>query len=240
MSYLLLFFSSIISLSSFSQNLRIEYKYEHVGEKFILPFSANGVSQTYNVELPKLRMFINDTIAQIHYFKNGYDPVKRKTKEIGDKLIHHGYFYDFKNRKYYSQCNLDKTLKYLVPIDTTEFKSWNFFPDQKAILGYKCKVAISVNDKNDSTLVWFTNELQCNNGFLFYYGIPGLVLEAYRQYENMTVHYLAVKIEETDIELLRPEEGNIISRKDFESVMKARIEKMGGNNFIKVQTIRTY
>ncbi len=116
-----------------------------------------------------------------------------------------------------------------------EFKKWDFFTNEKIILGYKCQAALSVNDKNDSTLVWFTNDLNYSNGFLFYYGVPGVVLEAYNQSFKNTAHFLAVKIEETEIELLRPTVGKIISQKDFSEIMKIRNEKLGGNYFIKIK-----
>lgn len=236
MKYFLSKFFCLISVFSFAQKtLIIEYKQEHVGEKDVYTHSVNGVAQTFNIELSKVRMLLNDSFAQIHYFRNGYDPIRKKTKQVGDKLIHHGYFYDFINKEYYSQCNLDKTIKNLVPLDTTQYKSWNILDMQKIILGYTCKAALSINEKNDSTLVWFTNDLQFDNGFLFYYGVPGVVLESYDQRFKNTTHFLAVKIEETDIELLRPTEGKIISRKDFSEIMKVRNEKMGGNYFIKIK-----
>lgn len=226
---------------SFAQKtLRIEYKQERIGDKFISPISINGVTQTFNAELPRLRMLINDSIAQIHFFRRGYDPIKKKTKQIGEKLIHHGNFYDFKNKQYYNQSSLDKSLKYLIPLDTTFFKKWDFLKNEKIILGYTCKAALSISDKNDSTLVWFTNDLKFNNGFLFYYGVPGVVLEAYNQGINATMHYWAIRVEETEIELLRPTEGKIISRKDFSEIMKIRNEKMGGNNFIRIKTTRSF
>ena len=235
MKYFLSILFCLISIFSFAQKTwRIEYKQERVGEKFISPLSLNGIPQTYQAEMPQLRMLINDSIAQIHYCKNGYDPIKRKTIQIGEKLIHHGYFYDFKKKQYYSQCNLDKTLKYLIPVDTAQYKNWKFLRNEKTVLGYNCNAALSINENNDSTLVWFTNDLSCNNGFLFYYGVPGLVLEAYNQRVNTTVHYWAVKMEETNILLLKPKEGSIITQKDFSEIMKKRNEKMGGNYFIKL------
>ena len=126
-----------------------------------------------------------------------------------------------------------------MPIDTTEFKNWSLLSGAKSILGYTCKAALNINEKNDSTLVWFTNELKYKNGFLFYYGVPGIVLESYAQGNNSTVHWCAETIEETAIQLLRPKEGSIISKNEFYEVMKLRSEKMGGNSLIKIETTRT-
>lgn len=241
MKFFMLLGLCIIYKFSYSQNaLRIEYRQELVDEEKIkAPFTIDGNIVYSNATQQKVRMFVNDSMAQIHFFRNDYDPIKKKVKHIGDKLIHHGYFYDFANKKYYSQCNLYKNLKYLVPIDTTEFKNWSLLSGEKSILGYTCKAALNINEKNDSTLVWFTNELKYKNGFLFYYGVPGIVLESYAQGNNSTVHWYAETIEETAIQLLRPKEGSIISKNEFYEVMKLRSEKMGGNSLIKIETTRT-
>ena len=241
MKFFLLSIFSMITIYSFSQKtLRVEYQQERVGEKIVSPISINGVRQTFDIEMPRVRMLLNDSIAQIHYFLRGYDPLKKKTSELGDKLIHHGSFYDFAKREFYSQCNLDKTLKYLIPIDTTQFKNWSFFDAEKTILGHKCRMALSINEKNDSTLVWFTNEFNISNGFLFYFGVPGLVLEAYDQRFNSTMHFLAVKVQESDIKLLRPQEGKVIAQKEFSEIIKKRNGKMGGDIFTITKRINFY
>lgn len=241
MKFFLLLLLCFIAVFSYSQKtLRIEYKQEIVEEKFTPSLSDIAIPLKNNVNLSQLRMLINDSIVQIHFFSRYYDPIKKKTKKIGEKLINHGNFYDLKYKKYYNQCSLNKTLKYLIPIDTTQYKSWNTLDMQKIILGYTCKAALSINEKNDSTLVWFTNDLSVKNGFLFYYGVPGVVLEAYNQGINATMHYWAIKIEETEIELFRPKEGNIISQKGFSEIMKTRSEKIEGTNFFKVKKTSVY
>ncbi len=79
MKYFLLIIFCLISIFSFAQKtLRIEYKQERVGEKEIYTHSVNGVHQIFNIKLSKVRMLLNDSIAQIHYFRNGYDPIRKK------------------------------------------------------------------------------------------------------------------------------------------------------------------
>lgn len=177
----------------------------------------------------KPRMLLNDSIAQIHHFVNNYDPFDNK-KRFSKKLIHHGYFYDFVNKKYYHQTNLSKKYRYLNPVDSAEYKQWVFTDTQKSIVGFNCKAALSINISGDSTLVFYTDELKYKNGFLFYYGVPGVVLEAYEQKmiqgTAMTVHLIATVITETDIILVRPEKPRIVTREEHEKFMQERMQQL--------------
>lgn len=104
--------------------------------------------------------------------------------------------------------------EYWANIDTSEFKKWRFMNAEKKILGYTCKPALSINEKNDSILVWYTEELKYKKGFLFYFGIPGIVLEVYDQ-RGVDVHLIAFDLKETDIPLSIRKSGIIIPDKKF-------------------------
>jgi GLPGLI family protein len=239
----LLFIILIHSDFSFAQSaLKIEYKQSYLGEPDkVTSYDQNGNEFLTNeiINLPKVRMLVNDSMAHIHYLIKGFDPLKRKNKEFGEKLVHHGYYLDFINLNYYNESSIDDLPEYLVIDTCTEIQVWKIFPKEiKVVLGYNCTTAIAVNKKNDTTLVFFTNELKYKRGFLFYEGIPGVVLEAFDQRYGGGRHYEAVKIDEIELKLNAPICKTIISCKDYREIIKKRNERLKGNFFKKKSTTR--
>lgn len=166
----------------------------------------------------KPRMLMNDSFALVYYFSNSFNR-RVKGKKIGHKLMHHGTFYDFINDERLFEIRHTKNEKYLV-IDTSTFCNWVFYDEEKIILNKKCRMALSVNYNNDSTLLWFTQDLPFKNGPLFYRCIPGVVMEVFDQTRNM--HFLAATIREKQIQLVYPEKAVKLSYSEWVKIRDAR------------------
>ena len=102
--------------------------------------------------------------------------------------------------------------KYLIE-DSIKNENWLFFDDSKQILGFPCRPALFVNEKNDSTLIWFTDSIPKPAGPLMYFGFEGLVLEISDQVRGW--HIVATKIEKDIFGVTMPKQGIIISRQDY-------------------------
>ncbi len=229
---------------SFGQNtLKIEYKQTYIGEqpKDITYWGDGSTTITNsNIELPKVRMLVNDSMAHIHYFRKGVDPLKKKQKVFGEKLIHHGTFLDFLNLNFYDESSLSDLPNYLIKKTCGDTLNWVILSkNTKTILSYKCIGALAINKKNDSILVYFTNDFKSKKGFLFYEGVPGIVLESFDQRYGDGRHFEATKIEEIELELKSPKCDNIISCEDYQVLIKKRNEHLGGNLFIRKTTTTT-
>ena len=107
--YLFALFLSLLSCSVWGQKtIKIEYERNYL-TPLISPVSVDGVPQTipHPTDL-KARLLVNDSFAFINYYFNQYDPLKKKAKEFGKKIIHHGIFYDFKKKEQYSLIDIHK------------------------------------------------------------------------------------------------------------------------------------
>jgi hypothetical protein len=96
MKLLLLAIIAFYSNFSFGQSvLKIEYKQKYIGEQpKDITYWGNGSTKITNsdIELPKVRMLVNDTIAHIHYFRRGFDPLKKEKRFLATKLCIMEYF----------------------------------------------------------------------------------------------------------------------------------------------------
>lgn len=181
----------------------------------------------------KTRVLLNDSFAFIYpYGNNGVDPLKKHTKEFGKKLVHHGYFYDFKKFKHYAVINFPKGYKYLIRQDSNYNYNWQFFNEKKIVAGYKCSAALSVSPSKDSTLLWYTKELPLFDNFEYYKGVHGIVLEIQSQGAR-DIHLIAKQVQVTDIQLFYPEEGEIISTEDFIKIQNTEKYKNKSSWFLK-------
>jgi GLPGLI family protein len=127
---------------------------------------------------------------------------------MGDKLIHHGLIYNSRTNEILNEVAWPKD-KYFVIVDTPWHFNWVFKSQTKNILNYTCSLAYSVNETNDTTMVWYTPDLNKGFGPTIFFGLPGLVLEVFDQYNSS--HYLAEKIELTSVTLMLPQNVERIS-----------------------------
>ena len=193
------------------------YKVIYKRSDSYFPITFNGEKRT----LPAMenRVVFNDSLC-FSYYTHGRDPLK-KANLYGGKLMHHAMLYNKNNDLVYSEVNWpSKKDKYLI-VDTSKKFNWIFWDDIKLVLGYKCKPALMVNEKNDSTLVWFTPEIPEPYGPVGFYGLPGLVLEVYDQRWNS--NYYADSIEKGPFSVVFPNEGKIISSKDYLALRKGQV-----------------
>jgi GLPGLI family protein len=213
LSCFLFFFNAL-----FGQNtLVLEYKKSSLDERF-----QNGL----NLEVLKVRMLINDSIGHIHFFAKERDPIKKRKKTFGRKVIHQGVFLDFINSNYYDEVSLHDLSNYLIKRTSDKKQNWIIQTEnKKIILGYNCTAALAVNEKNDSTLVYFTNDLKFKKGFLFYEGIDGVVLEAFDQRYGDGQHFEVIKIKESEINLVTPNCNNIMSSEEYFKELEKRNRK---------------
>lgn len=191
---------------SFSQQgYAVIYKREDI----YFPITFNGEKR--KVSLNDNLLVFSDSLSLYHYVAGG-NPLKKR-KVFGEKLIHHALLYNKSCDSIYSEVNWPtKKDKYLIA-DTSAKFNWTFPEDMKLVLGYKCKPALTVNEKNDSTLVWFTPEIPEPFGPANYIGLPGLVLEVYDQRNGL--HLFADILVKDSFSVVFPLEGKIISKKEY-------------------------
>lgn len=163
------------------------------------------------------RLVFNDSFSLYYRIVDGKDPLRKKT--VFDKMIHHAVLYSRPDNRLYDEVAWPPGKgKYLV-YDTAKNENWVFGDGTKEIAGYTCNQALLVNEKNDSTLVWYTTEIKVPFGPGLFAGFPGLVLEVYNQQGH--THWLATKIEKGNYSVVLPGKAIICSRKEY-------FEKRGG------------
>lgn len=163
------------------------------------------------------RLVFNDSLSFCYRIVDGKDPLRKKT--VFDKIVHHAVLYSRPDNKLYDEVAWPPGKgKYLV-YDTAKNENWVFGDGAKEIAGYTCKSALLVNEKNDSTLVWYSTAIGLPFGPNYFTGFPGLVLEVYDQQRR--THWLATKIEKGNYDVVIPAKAIICSR-------KAYLEKRGG------------
>jgi GLPGLI family protein len=191
------------------------------GYKVIYKRNDQYFPVTLNGEKRRIPSMINkivfaDSLCFSYYIIDS-DPLK-KAKVFGNKLIHHALLYNKNNDIVYSEINWpSKKDKYLV-MDSSKKYKWTFWDDTKLVLGYKCKPALTVNEKNDSILVWFTPEIPEPYGPDGFYGLPGLILEVYDQ--RWGIHTYADRLEKGSFSVVFPTEGEMISSKEYFEIRK--------------------
>lgn len=163
------------------------------------------------------RLVFNDSFSLYYRIVDGKDPLRNKT--VFDKIMHHAMLYSLPDNRLYNEVAWPPGKgKYLV-YDTAKNENWVFGDGTKEIAGYTCNQALLVNEKNDSTLVWYTTEIKVPFGPGLFAGFPGLVLEVYNQQGH--THWLAAKIEKGNYSVVMPGKAIICSRKEY-------IEKKAG------------
>lgn len=176
-------------------NYRINYsnvKY------FADPTSKNGVSDSkFNA-----RLVYNDSISFYYMLPSGSKKDKFEKKSvIGDKLIHHGLLFNVRTKEAFNEIAWPKGNNFLTKSSPRQF-NWVFSNNTKSILGHICTLAYSVNAANDTSMVWYSDELGKGFGPYDFFGLPGIVLEVLDQQNDS--HYVAEKIELTSVTLVFP------------------------------------
>jgi GLPGLI family protein len=126
--------------------------------------------------------------------------------------------------------------KYLVT-DSLEIGSWKLGGDSKRILGYNCKMASFRGDSvHPSLIAWYTSELRPFLGPDNANTLPGAVLEVDIDNGRGTVTARNIEIRELKKnELKTPKGGRVITRTEYDKLVRDETEKMkknGGNVMI--------
>lgn len=145
-----------------------------------------------------------------------------KLSLIGDKLLHHGMMYNLRSREILEEVAWPQG-KYFVIVDSPKHYSWVLSDNEKNILGYKCKLAYSVNNSNDTITVWYAAELKKAFGPSIYFGVPGLVLEVFDQL--YATHFVATKAAPVSLTLMLPQNVERITADKYRQQKSATINK---------------
>ena len=236
MKILFLFPLFFLYTSARSQSV-LDIKYEQLPLNFQEVNTANFHSWATPI---KLRMVANDSFCLV-FCRDIPKELRRNQKQLGDKLVNHGYFHDFMTGKKFSEIKLPKDFTYFavnipdtasIPEQsitrTTDYhylvedslfaSNWQLLDLQKTILKRNCRAALAIDKNNDSIMVWYTMELAFKKGFLWYDGLPGIVLEVYDQKRN--VHVKATGIKEKNIRIIPPQEGTKVSAAEWAAIRK--------------------
>lgn len=176
------------------------YRISFIQEKYFADESEKSGVRNFTFEG---RLIFNDSISFYYMIPNGSKKDKmEKLSVIGDKLIHHGLMYNSVNKEVLHEVAWPED-KYFVIVDSPKRYNWIFSDNEKNILGHTCKLAYSVNNSNDTTMVWYATELKKAFGPAVFFGVPGVVLEVFDQ--SYTSHFVAKKIELTSLTLVLPQ-----------------------------------
>lgn len=158
-----------------------------------------------------VKLIITDTVSYQYYDLKGFAPKKSETV-FGNKVYHHSNYYLPSDKSLYSTMGTDKKHSYMFIVKVPEHK-WIPVTDTKIISGYLCKGMLSISEKGDSTLVFYTDKLSRYGSPVFdCYDIPGLILEVTDQSRGLVL--TATKIEEGDYKIIFPSKMEIVSEEE--------------------------
>jgi GLPGLI family protein len=107
--------------------------------------------------------------------------------------------------------------------------NWVIDGEEKVINGYACKKA-TLSNSPDVT-VWFTTAIPVNSGPEFYYGLPGLVIEADSYFEKCEASKITYDVKVSDFDALVKKETIALENKKQISLKEAVLSKQ---NFIQM------
>lgn len=140
------------------------------------------------------------------------------------------YYYNNYGKEIIMNTFINKEFFVKIPVDKY---SWVITDESKIIDGYQCYKATGIHEVNDfrgkknyTINAWFCPTLPFNYGPAEFFGLPGLIFEAY--YENAKEKYVLQSIKFPD-ELIVPIVGNkeIISEAEFTDNFNKMMENMG-------------
>ena len=213
---LITFYLSQISIQAKSQNV-YNIAYEYLDQKETFERDHNGFLKAQ--EKSNLRLIVNDSISFWYKILQGKDLAKKNNNIYGNRTLPQATFYDKRSNKTLSVIDLKGEDKYLKENNAKEIK-WIDALSNKDILGFFCKSVYSVNEKNDSILVYYTDSVKINGAPLHNYNeVNGLVLEVFDQEINL--HIAAKSIKKCFCEIIIPQNLDIVN----EEQSKVRINK---------------
>ncbi len=167
---------------------------------YLYRITYQNSSELYNDDWT-CKLIFNDTSSFYYMIINDLVKDELANKDsIGNKLIHHSYYYSAINKTPYAEVNMPGH-KYLIA-DTLNKFNWIFTNQTKTVCTYSCKMAYTVQNENDTIMVWYAQNFGKNYGPVKLVNLPGIVLEAIDQ--RYSLYYLATSIQETSQKLVSP------------------------------------
>ncbi len=199
---LLYFILMIVSLQAKAQNT-IHIYYEQRSYYKIL----GGELHSIDIDL---KLVFNDSLS-LCYIVTNENGAKNFEKEdiIGERLVHHGVLFDYKNNSLYEEVYRPELRKKFLYQTKPKKITWFYTTETKTILGNNCQLANGLFENSKDTIeVWYSMELKKPFGPSFYdWGLPGVVLEAYDPRYSM--HFYAKKIINSNQVLKFPKSAKI-------------------------------
>jgi len=107
----------------------------------------------------------------------------------------------------------------LFLIESSLFKDWEIFQDQRQIAGYTCFLAkLKCEDCKNQVEVWFTPDIPVPFGPVGYGGLPGLVIEIKKYSSVLTLSTMELTNEPVEIKI--PIKGIKISEDRYNELTK--------------------
>jgi GLPGLI family protein len=211
--FLFLFF--LVELSPVFAQQGHSVTYQNVEDRYA-PITFNGEKR----RLPPIvdRLVFNDSLSFCYRIMPDTRDQLKKATIFGDKLVHHAMLYNSNTNLSYSEVAWPKGKQEYLIQGEQKNEDWQFLSGKKEILGYQCRGALLVNEKKDSTLVWFTDSIPKPFGPYTFFGFTGLVLEVYQQ--PWGTHLRATKIETGIFRVVMPKEGILISLEEYRKLKR--------------------
>lgn len=139
------------------------------------------------------RLVCNDS-SSFYFHVNGKKNLVKTGEVYGSRVFHHSFsIFPDRDKQYSGYALPASRKKHLYISDTIRHKTWVLTDSVKNIQGFKCRMAYQFMKtkftdggieyfKHDSVFAWYTDQINLPFGPLYYYGLPGLILEVYDQY----------------------------------------------------------
>ncbi len=200
---IILFLSFFFYVYSFSQN------------DFLVEYSITAKSGNSGTEIFLKRKGEKSLFGKLKSIESKEKSAYKLEKKEGQlfatsnktKLI----YKNFKDEKIVSNERI--VLDNFIVEDKISPFAWKILDEEKNILGYKCKKAVT-NFRGRDYVVYFTYDIKKSDGPWKLYGLPGLILEAYTKDDY--IHFTAININFDTIENLEnPFKDDKIDFKSF-------------------------
>jgi len=109
--------------------------------------------------------------------------------------------------------------KYIYTFEEPEL-TWELLNETKDIKGFKCRLAKTITDTNDTFFAWYTEDIPIPDGPFRFKGLSGLILEVYNK--NKTIEIYATDIKKSDENIASINYRNDVKTKSKQQYLDAR------------------
>ena len=224
-------FISIKQNTCLAQNVisKVYYEFEHVDDRNqpenphredLVVYLTQEATIQKNVTTLAIREAVNDFIFNPNRQVNSNGAAVLNLPIIQKDISKYEYYHNFKNRQSFLFSHLFDT--YYVIEDAFPDLAWELLDGTKKIGGFDCQLAKS-NFGGRLYYAWFTTEIPYPYGPWKLLGLPGLILEAYD--DNNEVSWKFNKFELVDSQneerIISPKDGIITTKEKFEKTFNS-------------------